>query len=49
MRCLKNINFVKIATFYMKMSNYSLINIAIGWTFNDDLTMELKTRFEEHE
>ncbi len=38
MRCLKNINFVTIATFYMKLSNYSLINITIGPTFNDDLT-----------
>jgi hypothetical protein len=35
---LKNINLVKIATFYMKMSNYSLINITIGPPLNDDLT-----------
>lgn len=35
---LKNINLVEIATFYMKMSNYNLINIVIGPTFNDDLT-----------
>lgn len=35
---LKNINLVEIVTLYMKMSNYSLINIVIGPTFNDDLT-----------
>jgi hypothetical protein len=47
---LKNINLVEIATFYMKMSNYSLINIVIGPTFNDWFNkMELKTRFERHE